>query len=312
MEEKNNIIEKYKKALERLFEIEGISPKSKYIETDSPFRKVHYFEEGNGEPLIIVHGGGGNNSHWYNLIKPLSEKFKLFVVDRPGCGLTDAFNYRGVDMIQHPVDFIKSFMAEMQIDKASFLSNSMGGYFTIRFALEYPEKINRIVLAGAPAGLDNITPFFMRLLGVRILNSFIMTVLSKPSLDGTKNAIKQIITPNVDKLPKELFECCYLGGLLPGIDLSWRTLLERVFTLRGNGFNKNLDITEEVKNVQNPTLFLWGDKDIFALPSVGKTTANEMRNATIRIIQNSGHQPWWDAPQKCSDLIIDFLDNSEN
>jgi len=309
VDEKINIIEKYKISLERLFEFECISPKSKYIETNGPFGKVHYFEEGKGDSLIMVHGGGGNNSHWYNLIKPLSERFRLFVLDRPGCGLTDAFNYRGVDMIQHPVDFIKSFMDKMKMDKASFLSNSMGGYFTIRFALKYPERINRIVLAGAPAGLDNITPFFMRLLGVRILNSFIMTVLAKPSLNGTKNAIKQIITPNVDKLPEELFECCYLGRLLPGIDLSWRTLLERVFTIQGKGFNKKFDISEDIKGVQNSTLFIWGDKDVFAPPSVGETAVNQMQNAVIKIIQDAGHQPWWDAPKKCSDFIINFLDN---
>jgi len=309
VDKKNNIVEKYKKSLEKLFELEGISPKSKYIETDSPFRKIHYFEEGNGDSLIMMHGGGGNNSHWYNLIKPLSDKFKLFVLDRPGCGLTDAFNYRGIDMIQHPIDFIKFFMDEMKIDKASFLSNSMGGYFTIRFALKYPDRINRIVLAGAPAGLDNITPFFMRLLGVRILNSFIMNVLAKPSLSGTKNAIKQIITPNVDKLPEELFECCHFGGLLPGLDLSWRTLLERVFTVRGNGFNKKFDISEDIKSVQNSTLFIWGAKDIFAPPSVGETVVNQMQSAEIKIIQDAGHQPWWDAPVECSDLIIEFLNS---
>jgi pimeloyl-ACP methyl ester carboxylesterase len=307
MDKKNNIVDEYKKSLNKLLALEGISPNSKYIETEGPFRKIHYLEQGTGNPLIMIHGGGGNNSHWYNLIRPLSEKYKLFVLDRPGCGLTSTFNYRGIDMIQHPVDFIKTFMDKMKIDRASFLSNSMGGYFTVRFALKYTERINRIVLAGAPAGLKNVTPFFMRLLGVRILNSFIMKVLAKPSIEGTKNAFRQIITPNVDKLPDELFECCYLGGLLPGIDFSWRTLLETVFAIHGNGFNKKYDITNDIKRIHNPTLFIWGEEDVFAPPAVGEMTVNKMQSAEIKVIQNAGHQPWWDDPEKCLDLIIDFI-----
>jgi pimeloyl-ACP methyl ester carboxylesterase len=304
-----NIIEEYKKSLHKLFEIEGISPISKYIETNGPVKRIHYIEAGKGEPLILIHGGGGNNSHWYNLIKPLQEKFRLFVIDRPGCGLTEAFNYRGVDMIKHPVEFIKSFMDAIGINKTSFLSNSMGGYFTVRFALEFPERINKIILIGAPAGLDNNTPFLMRLFGIKGLNSFFTSIIVKPSLNGIKTAFKQIITPNADRLPEELFECCYLGGLLPGAEQSWKTLLERVITLKGKGFNKQFDITEVVTRIQNPILFVWGDKDKFAPPSVGETAVHQMKNATIKIIENAGHQLWWDDPLMCSELIIDFLNN---
>ena len=159
METSSNIIKEYKSSLARLFALEGLSPFSNYVVTNGPVRRIHYIEAGKGEPLILIHGGGGNNSHWYNLVKSLQNRFHLFLVDRPGCGLTGPFCYQDVDMIWHPVDFIKSFLDAMGLEKISFLSNSMGGYFTVRFALEFPERINRIVLAGAPAGMGNKTPF---------------------------------------------------------------------------------------------------------------------------------------------------------
>jgi pimeloyl-ACP methyl ester carboxylesterase len=303
-----SITEKYKASLYKLCNVEGISPVSRFVQTDGPVKTVHFFEAGSGKPLIMIHGGGGNNAHWYNLVKPLSGRFRLYLIDRPGCGLTDFFNYRGIDMIRHPAEFIQSFMDAAGIDEASFLGNSMGGYFTVRFALAFSERIKKIIFIGAPAGLDNRTPLPIRLLGIRGLNSILTAIMPKQSLEGTKSAFRQMISPNVDKLPHELFKCCYLGSLLPGNDLSWRTLLESVTTMRGNGFKNKLDVTEAIKGIKNPILFLWGDKDGFAPISVGERTVSQMENATIRIIQNAGHQPWWDEPQICSKFIIEFLD----
>ena len=90
----------YIRTSEKLFANAGIQPQSKFIETDGPVKNVHYYELGSGKPLILIHGGGGHAAQWYPVIKALSDTFHLYILDRPGCGLTDYFDYSGVDLIK--------------------------------------------------------------------------------------------------------------------------------------------------------------------------------------------------------------------
>src|SRR5680860_99694 len=102
-----DIIAKYRETRTLLFKNAEIEPQSKFTITEGPVKKVHYLELGNGKPLVIIHGGGSHASEWINILKPLDEHFHLYVVDRPGHGLTDSFNYRGISFRESAVDFIR-------------------------------------------------------------------------------------------------------------------------------------------------------------------------------------------------------------
>jgi pimeloyl-ACP methyl ester carboxylesterase len=86
-------IEKYTRCRDKLLQNAGVIFQSKKVKTDGPVKHVHYLESGTGKPLIIIHGGGSNSNEWINILKPLSEQFHLYVVDRPGCGLSDNLDY---------------------------------------------------------------------------------------------------------------------------------------------------------------------------------------------------------------------------
>ena len=121
-----------------IFDFYGIQPASKFVNTNGPVKKVHYLEAGKGKPVIMIHGGGSHASEWISIMKPLAEKYHLYVVDRPGHGLTDQFNYRGVDFRKSAVDFVRSFMDAIGLETATLIGHSMGGYFSISFATEFP------------------------------------------------------------------------------------------------------------------------------------------------------------------------------
>ena len=116
------------------FNSEGISPESHFVDIKSPVKRVHYLTAGSGIPMILVHGGGGNVDQWTNLIRPLQEHFKLYIVDRPGCGQTDKLDYGSIDVKKHAVDFLESFMNAVGLKSAHFMANSMGGMWSILFA----------------------------------------------------------------------------------------------------------------------------------------------------------------------------------
>ncbi|MDZ7693656.1 MAG: alpha/beta hydrolase [Balneolaceae bacterium] len=146
-------IKTYKSTRQKLFEVEGIQPQSQFAVTNGPIENVHYLKAGAGHPLILLHGGGSHAGEWTNIIKPLSKHYQLYIVDRPGCGLSDTFDYRGVDLQKHAVAFIQSFMDSIGLEKAGVVGQSMGGYFSICFALQYPERVSELLLIGAPAGM---------------------------------------------------------------------------------------------------------------------------------------------------------------
>ena len=298
-------IERYRHSQQQLFDQEGIQPVSKFVHTDGPVEKIHYFEIGIGEPLIFLHGGGSHSSEWIPILKHLSKYFHCLVVDRPGCGLSDHINYRGLDYQGSAIDFIGSFMDALGLEKSRLIANSMGGYFSICFAMEYPERVEKMLLIGAPAGMNMFIPPQLRVLGIKGLNTFILNTLGKPSIKTIRDIHQQLIVADVNNLPDLYFEHTYHLQLISGTMKSFATLLESVLTFRG--FRKELFIGDQLGQLQIPVHFIWGDKDAFENPTTGKPKAAAIENHSFDIVENAGHLPWLDKPDQCTSLIIKRL-----
>lgn len=303
--DEENQLKKYKESQKKLFESEGVSPVSKFVTLDEVVSKVHYLEVGQGKPLILIHGGGGDTNQWINMIKHLQSNFRLLIVDRPGSGLTDSFNYRGVDFKDHCTLFIKSFMEALNIPNADFAANSMGGYWIALFAMKHPEKVNKIIFLGAPAGLDSRLPFFLRLLGVRGINNFLWSTIAKPSLKGTKKLYEMLLVADIGNLSQEYIECGYYSSILPSYKTAWLTLLENISTMKG--FRKNYYIGDKMNKISNSVLFLWGDQDAFQSAAEGEKISRKMKMSEFIQVHNAGHLPWLDQPEFCTNKIIRFL-----
>lgn len=300
-----NSMNKYKRTRQMLFDKEGIKPDSKVINTKGPIKNVHYLELGSGEPLILIHGGGSHSSEWINILKPLSDHFHLFVVDRPGCGLSDNFNYRDTDLREHAIDFILSFMEALGLDKAQFLGHSMGGYFSICFTMRYPEKVKKLCLIGAPAGVNHHIPLILRLMGTKRLNSILMVTLAKPNLKNVSNFHKQLLVEDTSKLSKDYLNHVVANQSLPGNLHSFATLLENALTLKG--WKNKYYIGDKLNQLKIPVRFIWGDKDVFEKPESGRKKAASINNYQFEVVEDAGHTAWLDQPSKCISLILSML-----
>ena len=230
---------------------------SRYLALESPPLKAHLLEVGKeGEPVVLLHGGGAVAVSLEPLLSLLQHRFRLFVPDRPGCGLTDKIDYRGVSFQEHAIQFVKSLVDALDLQKAAFVGNSMGGYWSIAFALAHPERVRKLILIGAPAGIDKRIPPFLRLLGMPGINRFLSATIAKPSPKGIRDLFRRLLVANIDRVPDVFLECAYGSSILPGAKMSWLTMLENVITLRG--FHPKYYVRKELKNLQRPTLFIWG------------------------------------------------------
>lgn len=294
----------YKQTRQKLFDAAGIQPESKMITTDGPVKNVHYLEIGSGKPLILIHGGGAHASQWINIIKPLAQHFHLYIVDRPGCGLTDTINYRDIDYKQSAIDFVRSFMDAVGLEQAMFTANSMGGYFSICFSLEYAERVEKLLLIGAPAGMNHWIPLMPRLMGTKGLNSFMMR-LAKPNTKMVRMNYKQLMMADASKLSDDFLKHELALAFLPDAVKSMLTMFESVLTLKG--FRKDLYIGDKLSDLKIPVRFIWGDKDVFEKPDTGLSKAKAINDYKFEVVENAGHAPWLDQPQKCAELMIKML-----
>lgn len=300
-----DVIKKYKSTRQKLFDLEGIQPQSKFAVTSGPIKNVHYLKGGTGHPLILLHGGGSHAGEWTNIIKPLSEHYQLYIVDRPGCGLSDTFDYRGVDLQEHAVTFIQSFMDAIGLEKAMFMGQSMGGYFSICFAIRYPERLKKLLLIGAPAGMNRWIPYVLRLMGTKGINRVLMNTLAKPSPENVKHFHEQLLVADVDNLSDDYIRHVYYSQLLPGAQKSFLSLLENALTLKG--WRKSLYIGDKLSHLNIPVRFVWGDQDAFEKPENALPKISVIEDYTFEKVENAGHCPWLDQPEYCSRLIFSLL-----
>lgn len=296
--------EEFQQKRREVFQRHGIQAASRFVTLAEPAIETHFLEAGSGLPVVVIHGGGGDGSGWVSILEPLSREFRLLVPDRPGHGLSQSFDYSGVSFRRHAAAFVASFLDSQGLDRVSLVGNSMGGYFSLAFALENPERVEKLVLIGAPAGIDLEVPLPMRIMGVPGLNTWLVTVMGGFRGDEPP-PMPPFLVAQPDLVPKDLLEMGDLAARLPGVQESFLSMLVEVLTIRG--FNPTYYIRDELDRVAAPTLFIWGDRDAFAPPASGEEAVERMPNARIVIVPGVGHLPWIEAPEVCAYLIADFL-----
>ncbi|MBI2873360.1 MAG: alpha/beta hydrolase [Chloroflexi bacterium] len=299
-------VQEYEIAERRLFQKYGLEYRSHYFQLDNPHLRARVIEVGSGPPVLFVHGGGGVASGWVPLL-PEIKGYRLLAVDRPGCGLTDGFNYRGSEFRPHAVSFLERILDALHLKTVPIVANSMGGLWSFWLALERPERVSAMAQLGCPALiLDTGAPFPMRLLSVRGLNQ-LMFSLQRPSVKMVKGVFKNMghKMEAMERLPGEYWECMFRSGMLPVYKEGWLTIIERV--LRVTGPAPGLSLREdELRRVAQPTLFVWGDNDAFGKPEVGRRAVQVMPKAKLEVVPG-GHLPWLDEPKRVGELVSGFL-----
>ncbi len=270
-------------------------------------RTLYHLEtRGDGPPVIFVHGGGSQAGEWAPLLPHLSGSRRHLVVDRPGHGLSYKLNYTGIPIRQAAVEYVTDLLDGLGIERATLVGNSMGGYFALCFAHAFPGRVERLVLLGAPAGVDRWLPPPLRLMGLRGVNRLLFRAMRESTPQQLRAKLfGRLLVAHPEKVADDFLSLVKESNGLPGAETSWRTLLEEVTTLCG--FRRRCYIREEVARLATPTTFIWGERDAFAPPASGEDLARRMPHATLVKIPDAGHLPWIDAPDACTTAVENAL-----
>jgi pimeloyl-ACP methyl ester carboxylesterase len=285
-------IQAFVDAERRLIERYGLAVRSRFV--NLPALRARVLETGEGEPLLFVHGGGSFAASWIPLMAQI-DGFRLIAVDRPGCGLTDGFDYRGLaDFRGHAISFLSSLLDALGIRTAPIVANSMGALWSLWLALEHPNRVSSLALLGCPALMPGTSMPFPK--GG--------TPMEPPGEDQMLKTWQRLGCAS-DRVDAELTACGAAAGHLPASATSWLSLLERVLTIRGA--RSDVDLTwDMLRRVEQPTLFLWGDSDPFGDVEIGRRACQVLPNARLEVVRG-GHLPWLDDPAHCGPSVMSFL-----
>jgi pimeloyl-ACP methyl ester carboxylesterase len=115
---------------------------------------IHYKRLGDGQPIIFIHGGANDWHEWRKNIPFFSRHFSVYVPDLPGYGLSQK--------MEEPISphslalFLRDFMDSLAINRAHLIAHSLGGMVAMAMALEYPERVNKLVMVDS-AGIGELT-----------------------------------------------------------------------------------------------------------------------------------------------------------
>jgi pimeloyl-ACP methyl ester carboxylesterase len=275
---------------------------SRFVELQNPRMRVHVLEAGAGEPLVLIHGGDGEGVNWSATMGPLQKSAHLFAIDRPGFGLSDGFDYRHVNLRKHAGDFMVSLLA-LELESATLVGSSMGGFFATVAALDHPERVRVLVLVGFAVGTTRQLPVGLRIMcGVPGLAKRFMR--GRPTIEAQRAQYRDMFHINPDSIPPLYFKLRIAGIQLPSEQGTWATLLPRVASLRGT--RNEVYLGDELSRIDVPCLMIMGEHDMVSA-DVGRAAIAKIAGARFELLPGIGHLPYLEAPERTADLIASFV-----
>lgn len=296
----------YEEAVARLCDHYRMDVASASADLDESGIRIHYLTAGTGPPLLLLHGLSSTAAVWIPALDALTDRFTVFVPDRPGRGLSTPVDYGDVDPRTFLVDTVSAFLDSVGIDRANVVGNSMGGFQALALAIDRPERVRRLGALGAPAGLSRTLPPAPRLLAVPGLRRLLFRRLQADSVSAARAASRGTSVIDDSALPDEYFEPRVLGDRLPGRRDSLRSLVESFITLRG--VSTAFDLRADLEELPVPTTLVWGTEDPYWPPSVGRQAVAAMPNAELVVLDEHGHMPWLEPGEAATEAVINALD----
>lgn len=263
-------------------------------------QRIAYLDQGQGTPVILVHGLGGALWNWEYQQIALAGSHRVITLDLIGSGYSGKpdIEYRPEQVLE----FLRGFMDALKIQRASLVGNSMGAGVVSAMAVAHPSRVERLVLIGGlPRGvreklgdtyvkraIETRAPVWLIQLG----NWFATRGLTRTVLSEIVHD-HRLLTPAV-------IERSYRNRQRPGF-IPPLIKLTRNLSLWEQGYAQRLH------EIRQPTLVLWGSEDRVFPPAVGRALHETIPGSRFELIPEAGHMAQWERPEAVNALLLDFL-----
>lgn len=287
----------------------GLEHRTSFVSLPSVPQPVRMIETGSGPTVLMVHGGPAFAGVWLPLMARL-RGMRLVAVDRPGYGMTGPFDYGAVDYPRFAATFLDELLTALDADRVPVIASSMGSLWTMWLAQRKPERFSAMVHLGCPPlVLRPGLPLAFRLLGTPFLNRLILS-RDRPSPAQVRRVFTRMGHPeaDLDGWGQAFWDLSLAFEELPGYQRGWLAELERVRRMTSQGRGRGM-AASDIGQISAPSLLLWGARDAFGPPALGREIVAAMPHAAMTVV-GAGHLPWLDEPVACAEQIRAFLGRS--
>ena len=245
---------------------------------------IHYLSGGQGDPLVVIHGGGDGARAWLRNMAELSENYTIYVPDLPGFGSSQPM--AGGHDIGEFVEFLEDFTHSLGLKHFHLVGHSIGGGIALRYALEFPHKIGKLVLVSSMFLGKEIA------LWVRLLSSCVFCRSLGIAAVGILKAVKWLV--NLVYAPLRFVSPLPRAKVNLGTTMA--TFKEQTAVLI-NRFSE----------VMMPTLLVWGANDSIVPVSNAYEAVRLIPDCQLHVFEGCGHSVYKQRVKEFSHLLTEFL-----
>ena len=256
--------------------------------------KIGYNDGGTGNPpVILLHGSGAGASSWSNFVLNFNffaEHYRTIAMDQPGYGKSDPWVAKSEARNTANARAVKDLMDKLGIEKASLLGNSMGGATAMAFAVDYPDRLEKMVLMGSGGGGP--------------------TLLSQQPSEGSKALQACYFDQSFETFRKFFDIMLYDGSAVPDDVLRARVNsiskphLEAWRESQGGPIR---NILADLPNVKTPTLIIQGRNDRVVAPEASLQLLSALPNSQLHMFNQCGHWVQYEQAGDFNKMVLDFL-----
>lgn len=240
--------------------------------------KFKFIEEGDGEPLILLHGLFGALSNFKDLVEYFRHHNKVIV---PLLPLLE------MDILHTSVGglakFVHKFIETKQLDGINLLGNSLGGHVALVHTLKHPERIKSLILTGSSGLFENgMGDSYPKRGDYEFIRKKTELTFYDPKM-ATKELVDEVYSITNNRL-KAI----------------------KIIALAKSAIRNNLG--EELNQIKQPTLLVWGNNDTITPPFVAKEFNKLIPNSELHFVDKCGHAPMMEVPDEFNSILHKFLE----
>ncbi len=267
--------------------------------------KLAYICQGNGFPIIFIHGYGGNKEFWNPQIRDMSKFFKAIAFDIRGTGESDRPNIPyTMNML---ADDVMGLMDFLSIEKAHIVGRSFGGMIAQNFILRYPQKVEKLVLIATNYGRPDTEWVDI----IQKSNLERIALLEKDPYLAFKQESRFVyhmkFRKEMEENPKKkFFNLFSMEDLIKSSTINPPRVQDIINQAKAMKTHYTLEKLAEIKH---KTLLIAASHDRLIPLSVMQEINNLIPNSILKVIQNSGHFMTQSKAPEVNKILIEFLNS---
>jgi 3-oxoadipate enol-lactonase len=250
--------------------------------------RIAWERRGSGEPLLLIHGLGYARWGWEPVADSLAERHEVVLFDNRGIGESDA--PPGLYSVRMLAEDAVAVLDAAGLERAHVLGTSLGGMVALQLALDWPERVDRLVLVCTTPGGKAAVPMPERT--TRLLEE----APGLPAEVALRRFVENAFGPH------------------PDTELVERILKHRLATAQPPAAwtaqaaaGASFDVWDRVPELRMPTLVLTGDEDAVVDPRNSDLLATRIPGARLETFPGAGHLFFWEQPERFVEVVTEFL-----